>query len=82
MSSPPTPLIDAARAEPPAAVIAQIIDAGARHERLRRSGRELRFGLGSRPGEVEVELVDSAHGRRRTVSVAEAFALACPAHAV
>ena len=63
---------------PPAEVLEQVAAAAAAHRQLRRHGQEVRFHLGARPGTVHVELLDRVRGNVRSLTIGEAFALACP----
>jgi len=75
------PVIQAARAAPPADVLEQIGAAVRTHARMLGRGQELRFTLGEYPGGVSVELLDSASGHARALSVTQAVEMACDARA-
>lgn len=67
---------DALPAVPPPEVLNQMADAADTHERLRDQGRELRFAQGPDGGRARIEVRDRTGAVLRTLSTAQALAVA------
>jgi hypothetical protein len=69
--------IAAARVGPPTEVLEQMAAASAIEQRLRSAGQRLRFSAPAPGGRTTVELHDCDGLTMRTLSITEAFSLAC-----
>jgi hypothetical protein len=65
--------IEAGRGGPPPEVLAEMAAAARVHESLSARGRELRFTPAAGGGRVGAELIDTAAGTARAVSLSEAL---------